>query len=1570
MSKFYSGLKKFFNLKEDAQKQRATEIEVEPSQPAVEEKLVETEMKIKSQELSPAAIDIQGLSDDKKPIVAATLGRADSELVAAKQDSLGSLSEIKKLSFTAGVVDTSDILRSRAYRVASEQMTAEKGELKGFKGILKKIWKYNYAENYLHGKARVEIKKKMVESDNLYIGEKLSPSEQAAANADFQAATLSRFTSEIKEMVEENLGEKKEELKDSPETKKIKSDLKKIINDYADGRLDQAGFEGAKRTIFAAIEGSQDQTTIKKSEMYVDNFLAIAVQVKEIKDNIRLAADHQAKLAQFDFDINLVLGKAKEGVKTETHYNLAERTVERLRQTKLGSLVNETTLAAAVGLTYSAGSFVSQRVIRSKALAIGTLGLAAGVSGAYAGVKESQMQKRERQTLEARTAIQTLNIQVEKNRLASEITALESARQSSSNPKELQKIKKSIKALEQEQEKLESQEKFLYEKVTANELNANLDKALEKQLQSAPEVDALLDNLADIEARLELSNERKIDLISYSSLTSVEKERQKLLQSKWQAKQKLASLPAGIAQDWEKRLKDLTTLHRGALLDDEKGGIKQKDKEFNKHKNKEVFKKVTQNLIIGLTVGAAAQEGFALLSDKQEGLVENLIKGNDRAIGSRDTALETLKNFITGNASAGKLHEIAIDNGLIKMPANCNWLPNPDGSFNLVRGSEVLAEHLTVNPDGSLTEEAKGVLAAENIQANVSQYVIQPGETVTAATQTGPADYIAKHPESFKQVSRELWYANDTPMYMGEDGKLHGADLNELREQWGGDRGSGINLKTNSYEMTAFKMTPDGSFETVGGTKLSENAAELIKEGKMKFLFSLSDGTQDQVIEIPVDPATGKISVERESDLGRLLFGEKDGRAVLKARFSEVAVSAGLGKDGVEKVHVFATAVGEGLKEIDESVVTNVPPHMGTATALDIPRETDLPPFVPIGWRKPLEPVKKKTKPGVPPVPTLMPSSYYDRYYGGKQKEDYVDLNRYRASSGNANLLAARFGLTPESAQATKPDSESGVNIAEDNQDSDAEDNAKLKARGLNVTLDREDNSAILKNDAKSKRKGLRITLDREDAYNPGNQNKTDVIDLQGYKDKSSEEGKEAAAAEKRQKYSFIFDQLAVLQNYDQQSDKVKAKINKDWDHFNKQRHSGSPLSLNEYIGQQITRLYHQIDNVLMSEAKVGDKPFSPEFYQNAPLVKGLERAQEVVIILDTPIGDAVLTIPALLAVQKYLELNKMNKPIKLVTSPMGMDLFKCMKDQFPKDVELINYEEMGSAFANDKQEKFVINAHKDFKDYASLNLQDGDNKDLSRVMSVAWDSWTKEEVPKRAGFLEKYDAIPARIMRNFENMFGQKLFGDINKMDHYLGKNKDFDKVSTELKDKYKIKPDEQIVVISAGSSVQPKEYEPEKWEKVIDDTIQKYPKAHILFLQDPNPERWARYSPMINKITSQKSGRFDVVAEPTSRLNAMMSMADVTVTPDTGLGHYASALGRPNIMLILGDPVRWSNAKTDRIMHKKARETYAKNAGTYSIAWTADAGYYVNDRGEMIGSSNLDPALINQSLEKYLKK
>jgi len=930
---------------------RTAEIEAR-TQKKQQEILSEKKLQISSYQMPEA--DMTGITADKETPVAAIAQKAGEDLSGAKDKSLEKLDKASQLVFTAGIIDTTDIASGRARRTAHEQMTAEKKELTGVKGFFKKVFKYNYGEQLIHEKRRVTAKEKILTAGNIYSGENLTDAEKTAAGRKFSELTVGRFLSEAREMIEENLGERRSELASvTPEERKVKAELKKIIDDYADGRLDEAGFEGAKRQVFVDIEKLDTQNTLKKSEMQVDNLLEIAKQVKELKQRMAGVAGHQAGLDKLDYDINIVLGKAKEGIKTEAHYNWAEKTVENLRRTKLGSLVNETTLAVSVAAVYSAVEGVG-KFLGSRTAAAVTFGLSAGVAGVFSAVKEGQMQKRERETLEARETVGVGQIRERLAETRRELSSLEAARDKTTDKKELKSLKKEIKSRRAEEEKLNAQEKFIYERRTAGELTSKLEEAAK-----GSDPDELISHLAEIESRLGLSNQNKIDLIGYSGTGAVEEERAALLAARVNAKRRLAELQTGGAaggRDLAAILKTAADLRIDQLTKD-RGGLNDRDKSFRKYKNKAVFKKITQVVGTGLVLGATIQEAISFLSDHQEGVVEHLIKGDNRTLGAHDTALEALKNYIGGGSAATEqLQEVAVVGGTVKLPASCSWLQNPDGSYSVLRGSDVLADGLHFNPDGSLTDQAKEILAGNDIAITETQHLIDQG-TATETVTTTPNDYIAKHPDQFEEISRQRWNANDTPMYQGEDGKWYGADLNERLLDWGGDNRTGINTETGAYEMSAFRMTPDGSFQTINGLKLSDNATEMIKEGKMSILFSLSAETQNQVIEVPIDPATGKISIPQDSDLGKLLFADENGRAVLKAKFAEVAFTSGELENGVKQVRLFATAVGEGLKEVTDTVTTAKPPLVTTISGLGVDRTWIMQPFVPFGMRTPLTPI-------------------------------------------------------------------------------------------------------------------------------------------------------------------------------------------------------------------------------------------------------------------------------------------------------------------------------------------------------------------------------------------------------------------------------------------------------------------------------------------------------------------------------------------------------------------------------------------------------------------------------------
>ncbi|MCR4286324.1 MAG: polyhydroxyalkanoic acid system family protein [Candidatus Kaiserbacteria bacterium] len=448
-------------------------------------------------------------------------------------------------------------------------------------------------------------------------------------------------------------------------------------------------------------------------------------------------------------------------------------------------------------------------------------------------------------------------------------------------------------------------------------------------------------------------------------------------------------------------------------------------------------------------------------------------------------------------------------------------------------------------------------------------------------------------------------------------------------------------------------------------------------------------------------------------------------------------------------------------------------------------------------------------------------------------------------------------------------------------------------------------------------------------------------------------------------KYAFVLERLKKLNNYKKLSHEDKLKIDSELEAYNSRFKKEKTIS--EYVSIEINRVYNKIENILLEEAKVGERVFEKEFYERSPLVQGLEQAEEVVLILDHPIGDAVLTVPVINALSEYFGRNSSKKISVVSSSPK---LFISLEDQFPGMVKIVDYKQLPAYFSDTGKRRFVINAHKHFENYKDVGLSKDQVEDPSYLMSVDWASWKKEEVPMSHGETKKYDPVPARILRGFEIMLGQKLFPEINEMDHFIEKGHDFDSKEAELRKKFDIKDNEKVITVSAGSSIVPKEYNPERWKVLFQGIFERFPETHILFLDDPDSVKNKRYGDMVDEIVRDKGYRISRVKSQLDEMNTIMSMSELTITPDTGLGHYAGALGVPNIMLFLSDPVLWSTAKTARIKHRVAFETYRSQRGSYSEAWGSPNDYHVRVGGNEVGASDLEPEKIITEVERIFSE
>jgi len=1327
------------------------------------------------------------------------------------------------------IVDTEEMVEAEARKAADAYMTEDKAK----SGILRKFWRHSFMEAYYRGREIDRVREEIKNSGNIYAG-RITNDNKTAHNNTMQAIS-NRFISDYEGTIKE--GEKKEVLNDKdPKTVQARNDIKNLISEYAKKNIEDEAFEEAKNRIFNSLNNKNSRNALSN---YADNLL-------EIARNARIAIEHGAKMDEMDLDTSIILGKAKSSLKTEAHYNAVDKAVAWTKESKIGRFFSPSLVSTSIGIGYSLSIGLGAKFLRSKAAAYGTFGAAVAVSSALSGMNESQ-------------------------RLAAERAqhGLEMAEGGQIGPDSKRRDQ-----MQQFQYQMESS-KVLAERLRSLMYEKDKDgNDVPKDIKQS-DLDQIFASLAEIDARNSLNQKNRIDLISYTNIGSVEKESTDLTILTARAKKDLGeklkgSLKNGIpqGQNFESFLAERTQTIENCLLGGDKG-IDANDKEFSKYKTKESFKKALKTALVGLTVGATVQEFVAFFKDDVQGVFEGIFHHDSHAI--TQTPLEHIYNWITGHPShmgLGNAVEIPLDGNHFKLPEGTNIIQNSDCTYNIVRGDQIISNHipLTFDEAGNIDDASIARLGEDGIVANTTCQTIDGTKTIAIPAK----DWVHNNIEKTTHIFRS-WMGNDTPMYADPNhaGHLLGADLNELRTQWAGINGTGID-EHGDYVMTIQHMTNDGSFQD----GVSVAARDEMLKGKLEVLLSVTKDTQTHVIK-GIIGADGLVHFDHKDANIQMLFENVKGHAQYDGAFIEIAKHNGNMPDGREMMQILGTHIGtDHVKDIIETIPTHVEIPI---TNLDLPLGTEPPYFLPIWARTPLEPItyKEGEKPLPPSKEEITPVVPPKYGYNEKRKQNYSNLKSYRNTDKQIEELIKNISTNP---------------------------NFIIKGK----------------------------------------------------------DGKET------NKYEFITKRLETLKNFNYLSPKEKAQIEKErliynYRYFGKEV-SDKYLTMDKFVEKEIKRLYSQAENIYIENNKVGDKPYDKSFYENAALVKGLENCKEVVLVLDDPMGDGILTLPIINSINKYFELNGSNKKIKVISKNYSK-LYKSLEEQFPR-VEVLSIPESEKYFEKNNKDLFVFNTNGNFENYKMFNISEEESKDLSRVFSVDWASWTKEESPIDEHNFTKYDPLPSRIARNIEIMVGQKLFENIKDTEKYIEKSKKFDSESKNIKKKYSIKDKEELIVISVGSSASAKEYSPEKWKEVIDGIYKMNPDSHILVLNEPDKTKRAKYGDAFDELAKQKGYKISHADEGLESMNTIMSMADVIVTPDTGLGHYVGALGKKAVMMYLSDPVLWSTPGVKRVIHPKGYETYKRGIGLDSKLWGGshynNDEFYADDGGIGVGASDIEPGKI----------
>lgn len=576
--------------------------------------------------------------------------------------------EVPQVEKTIAFVDASQDNEQRARDIAEAELLQEKEEINkektSIRNIIPKMWKnFKFTKKYEYARQKkiVEAKDRMEKTGSWYGTENTAGDTQKELQA-----TIDRFIAEAEGQTESRHGEQMQTIEEffGPEqqnkAREVKDAVKELMSKYATGDLvDKAAFIEARNRAFDGIEGLPDEVK--------NQVLGRADNMFRVAETARASFDHHQSLDNLDLDFDIVIAKARTGVRTQAELNTVDRIVDKVKGTRVGQYVDETTLAAAIAIAYTGASTISQGVARSKVAAWATFGAGILVSGGFAAARENKRVKEER-ALHARERAQGKN----------------------------------IKAGSKRREELEN---YTHKTIPAKEVAISMNGLIKATGEySRDEIQRLVSSVAEIDARIQMSDRENIDLIRYSDVKNVEQERLELDIARAKVKAEIKRLHESgelvlpyEAKNWDEHYKQVVEA-QSAYFAGEKEAT---DKQFSKFKAKKVAWSAAKAVGIGMVIGGVAQEARALVHPGETGLVEGMA-GKD--VEYATTSLEAVRRWVTG----------------------------ADVNQNPLEG--------VVGGGGEST-----------------RMIIEGHQNLS------PEDYMKQNPDVFHKIHRTLWYDNNTP---------------------------------------------------------------------------------------------------------------------------------------------------------------------------------------------------------------------------------------------------------------------------------------------------------------------------------------------------------------------------------------------------------------------------------------------------------------------------------------------------------------------------------------------------------------------------------------------------------------------------------------------------------------------------------------------------------------------------------------------------------------------------------------------------------------------------------------
>ena len=405
----------------------------------------------------------------------------------------------------------------------------------------------------------------------------------------------------------------------------------------------------------------------------------------------------------------------------------------------------------------------------------------------------------------------------------------------------------------------------------------------------------VLKNLVDLESRMKLGNERKIDLVTYSHFEKVNAE-------SYQLENLRAELKFALRKQNPKFDQDFSTLTAKQIKTfvEEQGGVAAQDKEFKHDRRMKALSRGAKVALFGSLLGFATHE------------VMNL--------------------FDHTHIPDAQLHDAPLGNDHLKLPPGVNIYPNTDGTYSFVQNNQPI--------------EGLGHLKLLDSNGNVdTQLLKQHGIGITTVPTGGmvsqtAAEYAKAHASEMPKIHYGTFYENGTDEFDG----------NELRTYFGGINGTGFDADGNIVLDISKMLENDSWHVNADGSITAVDAVAEMHAGKMEMVFAATRDTQHN--PFPFKATTdGKIIIPKNSECFKQLWTKNaSGHAEFLGKTGSVAHQIGVGKDGNPILGVFGTLTGpKDGKELfqTDSTISNI--------RIDMPNDFGAPHYMYAGNRRSLE---------------------------------------------------------------------------------------------------------------------------------------------------------------------------------------------------------------------------------------------------------------------------------------------------------------------------------------------------------------------------------------------------------------------------------------------------------------------------------------------------------------------------------------------------------------------------------------------------------------------------------------